>query len=184
MKMHDVNFGPRVGRLALNCGAPALLVGMLLTSQSFGVVYPGGAAGKLERRIDAILATEQKDITRQRQLLATQNTITNNIASLEQQLANTTNPNQRARLERQIANQETRLRSNQATVTANSVLLQRDLNVLVPQKDQYMTTLGALPRPARQIQMFLTAATQRETSYTATIQKLLAAHPVTPVNPF
>jgi len=171
-------------RKALNLAGPALVVGLLLVSRSYGlVVYPHGAPGRLERSIDVLLAKEQADILRENRLVTTQNSIGNVLDILNQKLQNATDPNQIAQLQQQIAAKEMQYQNFQRAIDANGQILVRDLTVVNPAKDNALSVLGGMSRPRKQIEMFITAATQRERTYVTLIQTFLRSHPVTPIAP-
>lgn len=172
-------------RQALNFAAPALVVGLLLSSPSYGLnFYPPGQAGGLERTVDRILATEQIDILRENRLITTQNAIGGVLDVLNQKLDQATDPAEAARIERQIAARQAQYQTLQQAIDRNGQLLARDLNTLNGIKDNALTGLGNLPRPRKQIEMFITAASQREQTYVTYIRNFLRAHPVSPVSPF
>jgi len=165
---------------------PPLLVTVLLASQAYGVAQRFPVITRLERQVDAILATEQADIKRQAQLLATQNAINKVLKTLNQQLNKATNPVVIARLEQAIATKESQLQTVEQALTQNRLRLQRDLNVLVPIKDRDLQRLASIkypPHPLRQIRLFVIAATQRENLYAELIKRFLAQKPVTPTTP-
>lgn len=168
-------------RKACNFAAPALLLGLLFSPQAFGLTR---AVTRLENSIDALLAKEDVDIRLQNRLVTTQNAISSNIAGLENQLANTTDPAKQAQLEAQIAQKQAQYNQFQRAINSQGLVLQRDLTVVVPAKDNAMRVLAGLNQNVNQVRMFLTAATQRENVYTNTINLFLKAHPVTPVAPF
>lgn len=185
MRAKMLSYVATSGRSVSGFAAPALVVGLLLVSQSYGLIqYPRGPAGALERSIDSILAREQRDILRENALVRTQNAIDNVLDVLNVKLQNATNPNEIARLEQQIAAKQAQFQNFQQAIDRNGQLLLRDMNVLNPAKDQALASLSGVRGPRKQIGMFITAATQREQTYVALIQRFLRAHPVSPISPF
>src|SRR5258708_31724841 len=71
--------------------APALVVGLLLVSRSYGLIqYPSGRAGTLERGVDTILTQELNDINREFGLMRKQMAIEKQIALLDAKLQRAT----------------------------------------------------------------------------------------------
>src|SRR5262249_10572930 len=99
-------------------------------------------------------------------------------------LSQATNPAVIAQLQQQIAAKQVQLQNFQRAIDANGLVLLRNLTVLNPIKDNNLARLGTLPRPQHQIDMFITAATQRQQTYAVFMRRFLTAHPVTPVTPF
>lgn len=185
MGMKLLNHATPTARKALNLAVPTFVVGLLMVSQSYGLVsYPPGQPGTLERTVDSILAKEQVDILRENQLITTQNAIVGVINVLNRKLDNTTDPNQRALIEQQIAAKQAQYQGFQQALNVNTVALQKNLSVLNPIKDSSLRTLGGLPRPRKQIEMFIAAAIRREQNSVTYIRNYLKAHPVSPTSPF
>lgn len=185
MRANVLSYVASSGRSVLGFAAPALVVGLLLVSQSYGLIqYPRGRAGALERSVDSILAREQTDILRENALVRTQNAIGKMIDVLNVKLQNATDPNEIARLQQQIAAKQAQFQSFQQSIDRNGQRLLQDANVLNPAKDQSLATLSGVRGPRKQIDMFVTAATQREQTYVALIRRFLRAHPVSPISPF
>src|SRR5262249_44093130 len=123
-------------------------------------------------------------ILRMNTLVHTQNAIGDVIDILNARLNQATNPNVIAALQRQIAAKQVQFQNFQIAINRNSLILQTNLTVLNPRKDNLLATLSTLPRPQRQIAMVITAATQRQNTYATIMQNFLRAHPVTPITPF
>jgi len=174
---------PAVRKL-LNFAAPALVVGLLLGSQAYGIVYPPGAVGRLERNIDGLLLKEQNDIVLETALVQTQAAIGRVIDVLNTKLQNATDPNEIARLQQQIAAKQAQFNQFQTSIDANGRVLQRNLTVVNPAKDNALRQLAGVRQNQKQIAMYIRAASLREATYVRLMQNFLKAHPVTPLAPF
>lgn len=173
-----------VARKALNFAAPALVVGLLLGSQAYGIVYPPGAVGRTERAVDSLLAREQADILRENALIHTQNAIVGVINVLNQKLANAGSQAEADAIQAEINAKQVQFDRFQGLINTQSRILQQNLAVINPTKDRLLASLAGVGRNGKQARMFVTAATQRERTFVLAMRAFLKAHPVSPINPF
>jgi len=172
-------------RKVLNFAAPALVLGLVLVSQAQGRInYPPPPAGSLERAVDTILIKERADVIQANRLVTQQNQVNARLNTLQQQLAQATNPAVIAALQRQINQTLAQFASLGVAIARNNLQLQNNLNVLNPQKDRALATLLTLPRPQNQIRQFVQAARLQENIYATLMRAFLSRRPISPVFAF
>jgi len=158
-------------RKVLSFAAPALLVGLLLGSHAYGIAYPRAPTGTIERTVDRLLLKEQNDILRESALIRTQNLIGGVIRVLNAKLENTSDPNQRAFIEQQIAQKQGQFNQFGQLINTNTQVLADNLNIVNPAKDRLLKQLIGLRQFPNQASQFNAAARQRELVY-ATVMKI------------